>query len=119
MTADAPDPLIAIGATSRLEPQPKLRSATMMSPALHARRELGVETLERVFSQLDRVDDVAVLAGNDDVGVDVLAVFVRVSAQLRFHLYACLYAATRAATVRGSVIFPVSAEAAQVAGEAR
>src|SRR5580658_5347844 len=32
MTAEVPEALIAIGATSRLDPQPKLVSATMMSP---------------------------------------------------------------------------------------
>src|SRR5215469_7080412 len=32
MTAEVPEPLIAIGATSRLEPQPKFVSATIMSP---------------------------------------------------------------------------------------
>ncbi len=88
ITADVPEPLIAIGATSRLDPQPKFVPATMMSPGFMRERVLGIESFERVLAELGLIDDVAVLSRNDHVGVDVLSVFVRVTAQRRFHRYA-------------------------------
>src|SRR5579862_4503631 len=79
----------------------------------HASNVFRIEPFQRVLAQLDLIDDVAVFARNNHVCVDVLAVFMRESAQGRFH-----YAVASSMT-RGSVILPVSAEAAQVAGEAR
>src|SRR5581483_2387991 len=46
----------------------------------HAGRELRVEALQRVLSEFRRIDDVAVLSRDDNVRVDILAVFMRVAA---------------------------------------
>ena len=51
MTQETPHALMAMGACSREEPQPKLLVATMMSPGSDPRSELLVDVLHAVLRQ--------------------------------------------------------------------
>ena len=117
MTAEVPEPLIAIGATSRLDPQPKFVSATMMSPAFIRVSIFGVDTFERMFSELGLIDEVAIFTGNDDVGIDILSVFVRAVRAVSLPLCSSLQGVSSDAGIGNAP--RLVAEAAHVAGEAR
>ena len=54
MTQETPAALMARGACSRDEPQPKLVVATMMSPGLTRLHEIRVDVLHAVLGQLLR-----------------------------------------------------------------
>ena len=75
MIARTPAARRQVTACSRLEPQPQFSPATMMSPGCTAPAKVGIQVFQRVPRHLRRVADrVGVLAGEDHVGVDVVAV---------------------------------------------
>ena len=70
-----PDHLSAVTPCSRLLPQPQFQPATMASPGWTFAREGRIEVFERVRGDLAlRAQGVGVLAGEDQVGVDVIPV---------------------------------------------
>ena len=107
MTHLTPQALMARGACSREEPQPKLAPATMMSPGSTVEAKLvsmsSIQWEARDFC----IGGVEIPGGNDYVGIHVVAVFVN------------LHCLTPPSELAGFATQPATADAAATAGLAR
>jgi hypothetical protein len=116
------EPLMAIGACSRDEPQPKFCPPTMISPGLHVFGVFRLDLAKDVFGEFERGDGDVKPTGDDFVGVHVFSESPGFSHGNSLVIGKWCVVITNYKLpfiLRGSVILPVSAVAAAVAGLAR